>query len=96
MKREYDIFVDYICNYIIPNRVHRKGIGISIGENIGFRIRYNHKIYNVDIIQIENQFYWRLTPHFEKCYTTIIDDYSSFDRVLFAIKENDRVVNGKK
>lgn len=96
MQEKYEIFTDYICNYIIPNKIYTKSFGIAISGNALFSIKYNHKLYNLNIIKIDGKLYWKLAPHFEDCYVTVIDDYHSFDRVLFAIVENDKVMNGRK
>lgn len=93
MKNPIDIFVDYLCNYIVPNKLHKKEFGLYVGRNDLIDIRYNHRLYHVNIIKSGNELYWKLTPHFEGNYITIIDTYESFDRLLFAIKENDRVIH---
>lgn len=78
-------------NYIIPNKLYKGKFLIYIYRDITLLIKYHGKEYQVSVIEEDSQFYWHLIPYKFSYYTTNIDNYSSFDRGLFAIKENDKV-----
>ena len=59
------------------------------------RIKYNHHIYMVTIIKSEEERYWYLKSYNKSYYTTNAKDYNSFELVIYAIKENDFLLNKK-
>lgn len=52
-------------------------------------ITYNDIQYTVKIIEKDNEFYWHLSPYNNSYFLTNFYNPSSFNMVLFAIKEND-------
>ena len=94
MKKEYQILTDYLCNYIHPRNLYKGEYTIRIAGSNLLKIHYKKHYYMVSIIEENNQFFWKLTPYNKSYYMTIIDEYSSFDRVLFAIKEHDEIKYG--
>lgn len=91
-----DLLKGRICNYIIKNG--RKYIDQVFGIRSGnyfLRIKYNHHIYKVVIIKIENERYWYLKPYNKSCYTANARDYNSFELVIYVIKESDLIISKK-
>ncbi len=83
----------YLCNYIFKNN-HRyvaDGLIIYIRSNY-LKIKYNHHYYYVIIIKENNIYYWQLRPYNKSFYTTPYDNANSFELVIMAIKENDKLV----
>lgn len=58
-------------------------------------ISYNKRTYKVKIINKDNNYYWYLEPYNSSCFMTNYYNPSSFDMVLFAIKENDELYSSK-
>ena len=81
---------DTLTNYILDNynRYRENGYEIWL-HNDYLRIKYNHKIYKAKIIKKEDKLYWHLTPYNKSYYLTEIKNYSTFESIIFAIKDND-------
>jgi len=94
MKEEYKILTDYICNYIHPRDLYKGEYTIRVASDNRLKIHYKRHYYFISIVEENNQFFWKMTPYRNSYYMTIIDEYSSFDRVLSAIKEHDRIKYG--
>lgn len=92
---DLDLLKEHICNYIIKNgkKYTEQGFDIRFGDYF-LRIKYNHHIYKVAIIENKNERYWYLKPYNKAYYTTNARDYNSFELVIYAIKEND-IINMK-
>lgn len=88
MSKKYEILTDYVCNYIFPKKKYSGEYQIRIEREDTFKIIYKHHIYHVAILEKDGIYYWVLKPYFKSFYTTVIDRYNSFDRVLFAIRED--------
>ena len=84
--------IECLINYILKNydRYKNEGFQIWLHDNY-LRIKYNHKIYITKIIIEENKFYWHLKPYNKSYFLTEIKGYSSFEAIIFAIKDNDNI-----
>ena len=83
---------DCLVNYILKNYDKYKKEGFIIwAHDDYYRIKYNHKIYKVSIINENEKLYWKLRPYNKSYFTTEVKEYSSFENVIFAIKENDKI-----
>ena len=91
MNKEYNILTDYLCNYIYPNKKYTGPYQMRVASNNTLKIKYNKHYYIISIVEENNQLFWKMKPYRNSYFTTIIDEYSSFDRVLFAIKEHDEI-----
>lgn len=91
------LLIKHLCDYILKNnqRYLDDGFIIWIGEYY-LRIKYNHHIYKVTIIKEQEDISWYLKPYNKKYYTTSCDRENSFEFVIMAIKENDKILNLKK
>ena len=58
-------------------------------------ITYNNIQYKIEVIKIDNDYYWHLSPYNNSYFRTNLYNPNSFDIVLFAIKENDLLYKNK-
>lgn len=96
MRKQYDILTDYICNYIYPNNLYIGEYKMRIASENSIKIIYKRHHYIITIIEEDGIFYWSLKPYRDSFFATRIDNYSSLDRVLFAIKEHHEIKYQKK
>lgn len=83
---------DCMINYILKNHDRYKSDGFTMWLHREYlRIKYNHKIYIVRITSEYGNLYWNLRPYNKSYFTTEIKDYSSFEAIIFAIKDNDKI-----
>ena len=83
---------DCVINYILKNndRYSEEGFIIWLHEDY-LRIKYNHKVYTVTVVEENEKLYWKLKPYNKSYYMTEIKEYSSFEAVIYAIKDNDKI-----
>ncbi len=86
----------HLCEYILKNnnKYVDEGFIIYIHSNY-LKIWFNHHYYYVIIIMEEKQYYWHLKPYNKSYYTTFSKDINSFDFVILAIKEQDKIISKK-
>ena len=94
MKEIHDIFTDYICNHIHKNKLYEGDYKIRIGSDYTFKIHYKKHYYKISIVEENNELFWKMTPYQNSYFMTKIDNYSSFNKVLFAIKEHHKIKYG--
>lgn len=92
----YKVFVDYVCTKIIPRHgEYKHKFDIAIGES-GLSIHYKKNIYYVTIIYENGNYYWKLEPYKNSFYTCFVKNENSFDMVLYAIEEHDKLYQTKR
>jgi hypothetical protein len=87
---DLDLLKDHISNYILKNNKKYviQGFTIYLGEYF-LKIKYHHHIYKTTIIKVGKEGYWYLRPFKKSYFTTNASSKSSFELVIYAIKEND-------
>ena len=87
-----DLLKKHICIRI--QEQHRsnnnKDLDIRVASNY-LKVKYKNRIYKVSIVKEDNKYYWYLKPYNKNCFMTSADDNNSFDTVVFAIKEHDKL-----
>ena len=83
---------DCLINYILKNYMKYKEEGFEMWLHDNYiRIKYNHKIYVAKIIKKDNILYWYLEPYNKSYFETKIKSYNTFEAIIFAIKDNDKI-----
>lgn len=93
---EINILKDNLVNYILINndKYISDGFEIWIHEK-SLRIKYSHKIYNLKVMIENNLSYWFLEPYNNSYFKTEIKEYSSFESIIYAIKDDWNFSNTK-
>lgn len=83
---------DCVINYILKNYANYKKEGFIIWiHDTYLRIKYNHKIYKASVTRENEKLYWHLKPYNKSYFITQIKAYSTFESIIFAIKDNDKM-----
>lgn len=97
MREKVDNLVNYMDSFIFKNNNRYKEDGYDIYLNNNYLyINYKNSIidYKAFVIEENGELYWMLVPYKDSYYTTLIIDPSvAFDRLLFAIRQNEVLKN---
>ena len=97
MKENPELLYMQICT-ITTNIYEYKDKGYSFEYDIKKHrliISYRNNTYEVKVIEKDNTYFWYLEPYNSSCFMTNYYNPSSFDMVLFAIKEDVELYSSK-
>lgn len=97
MKENPELLYMQICT-ITTNIYEYKDKGYSFEYDMKKHrliISYRNNTYEVKVIEKDNNYYWYLEPYNSSYFMTNYYNPSSFDMVLFAIKEDVELYSSK-